>query len=506
MNRSRLQRSRDRVLETPAVERLRACLPEIPTQNTYLVGGALRDSLLDRPVLDFDFVVSGDACALALVLSRKLQARYVPLDEQWGVARLIWRPDNSKSSAPVILDFASLQGVSIQEDLLQRDFTCNAMALNLTPSDRDAESSWLDPTGGLKDLEAGRIRMVRPEGFKKDPVRILRAFRLAASLRFEIDETTLKAMKEEREGIGRSAAERLGDELFKFLSFGETYEFLITMDRCGILTTLFPEMKGLKSLEQGTYHHLDAWGHTLETYRFMELGLDQGFHALEHWEEALRNWIREQKHAVILLKMAALFHDMGKPFTRTVGKDGTIHFYGHSRIGADKAGRILRRIRASRLDQERVRTWVRYHMGPLNLLMAMEKGHLTERAKIRFLRRLGHDAVGVLLLSAADFRATAGRGLSEGLRKSFEELLDSLFLLYLDRDAASLRTQPLLTGNDLMEALNLPPGPLIGRLLGLLEEARIQGRIRNRKEALERAGVLLKKLTAGNPSPGRDKG
>ena len=497
MNPNRLLNMRDRILQNPVVHRVMACLPDSAPPQVYLVGGALRDHSLGRPVLDFDFALPGDACALARTLSQRLQARYILLDEQWGVSRLLWYPQG-RHAAPVTLDFASLQGASILEDLEQRDFTCNAIALRLAGSEPDPGSAWLDPTGGLKDLEARRIRMVHPRVFRQDPVRILRAFRLACSLGFEIDGATCKVMREERNAVLEPAAERVGDELFKLFSSKGTLGFLKEMDHCGLLTTLFPELQGLKGMTQGQHHRLDAWDHTLETYRSMEQCMEKGLPCgLTHWEKALNEWFLLRKHAEILLKTAALFHDIGKPITRSVGADGGVHFYGHAQKGADLAEGILQRIRASRNDQERVRTWVRYHMGPLHLLNAMEKGQLSQRAKIRFLRRLGTDTVGVLLLSIADMQATAGNELPGCRGNAYRELVDSLFRLYFERDAASLQTRPLLTGNDLMEALQLTPGPLIGRLLERVEEARIQGQIRDRTEALDLAGSFWRKLRTG---------
>ncbi len=476
----------------PAVQQVTALLPEWTDRPFYLVGGALRDCLLRRPILDFDFVLQDDAQILAESLSEKLGARYVLLDEQWGVARLIWR--HNAFHEPVTLDFATMQGTTIQEDLLRRDFTLNALALQLPSIRNDDAVPFLDPAGGLKDLEARRIRMARPLALQADPVRMLRAFRLAAALGFRIEPLTLEAIRKEREGLLRSAAERIGDELFKFLACRGNHAYLVDMDRCGLLSVLVPELDALKGLAQGPYHHRDAWEHTLETYRYLEQGLEMGFEPLARWEAPIQGWMHEEKRRGPLLKLAALLHDIEKPHARSVDPDGTAHFYGHARSGAETAARVLERVRASRADQERMRCWVQYHMGPLHLLHARKGGKLTERAKIRFLRRLGHNGVGVMLLALSDLCATRGARMTEDHRTAYVQLLNNLFHLFVHKDAASLRTKPMLNGNELMEALELPPGPLIGRLLRLLEEARIQGQIQDRSSALDLARSLLAEL------------
>jgi poly(A) polymerase len=135
----------------------------------------------------------------------------------------------------------------------------------------------------------------------------------------------------------------------------------------------------------------------------------------------------------------------------------------------------------------------------------MEAGHLSERAKIRFLRRVGGDAPGMLLLSLADFLATAGPAVTGARRHTFGRLLDSLLGLYFQRDAASIREKNLVTGRDLIEELGITPGPVVGRLLRLLEEARVEGKVGNREEAIRLARSLLHRTTQGNRVPPREE-
>ena len=456
----------------------------------------MRDAWLGREIRDFDFVLPGDARVDAGELAGILDARYVLLDDDWGVARLVWSPTGVKEKI-IWLDFASMRGVSIQEDLWQRDFTCNAMAMPIGP-DREAEAStWEDPTEGLKDLRAGWIRMVHPARLREDPLRLIRAFRLACYLEFQVEDLTLETIREERDGISSVAAERIWDELFKIFGCPRSLPWILQMDETGLFASLFPELQGLKGLEQGRFHHLDGWDHTLEAYRMVEEICLKGFEPMLPWDTDLKEWVQRGKNPCPLLKMAILFHDAGKPDTLTVGSEGEPHFYGHAGSGEKIVSAAMRRLRSSRHDEERVRKWVRYHMGPVHMLRAMEKDHLTERAKIRFLRRLGSDAPGILVLALADFLATAIPSGTSDRDTTFHRLLDSLLELYFKRDAASVANRHLVTGKDLIDTLGIPRGPMVGRLLRLLEEARVEGKITNRSEALRLARSLLEELSQG---------
>jgi tRNA nucleotidyltransferase/poly(A) polymerase len=390
-----------------------------------------------------------------------------------------------------------MRGESIQEDLWQRDFTCNAMAMPITPDGEAEASTWQDPTEGLKDLGAGRIRMVHPARFREDPLRLIRAFRLACDLEFQVEDLTLETICGERDRISSVAAERIRDELFKIFACPHSLPWVLQMDEAGLFAAVFPELDGLKGLEQGRSHHLDAWNHTFEAYRILEEICREGFARLAPWDGELKEWIHREGNPCALLKMAVLFHDAGKSDTLTIDPDGEPHFYGHAGLGEKIVSAAMRRLRASHRDEERVRKWVRYHMGPAHMRKAMEKDHLTERAKIRLLRRLGRDAPGILVLSLADFLATAIPSTTSDKERSFHRLVDSLLELYFKRDAASVSSKHLATGKDLIDALGIPSGPMVGRLLRLLEEARVEGKITNRSEALLLARTLLEELSKG---------
>jgi poly(A) polymerase len=496
MSHDRLNLLREEILRAPAVAMLLDAVPDSVRQDLYLVGGALRDFCLGKKdVPDFDFVTSRNLEDLTRECAEKLSARRVVLDERWGVIRLVCNAQGLLEDR-ITLDFAAMQGADILEDLSRRDFTCNAMALSLTGEASGASGQgWWDPRGGLDDLRTRTIRAVQASSLREDPLRMLRAFRLGATLGFEIEADTLETICRESEGILQSAGERIHDELFRFLAAPDSHGYLIQMDRCGMLQVLFPEIERMKGLPQGRHHHLDVWGHSLQTARLLESTLRDGLGGfLTRWNASSLAWVEQQPRTRPLLKIAALFHDLGKPATRSLDPAGEVHFYGHDRASAEAAYGILERIRAARIDRERVKNWIRYHMAPVHMTSAYRKGHLTEKAMIRFLRRVGPDALGVLVLSLADVGASGGSGSEQDWKRSYFEVVDSLFSLCVERGATSREPGPLLSGRDLMDALNIDPGPRVGRLLRLLDDARIQGRIRDREGALDLARALHKTL------------
>jgi putative nucleotidyltransferase with HDIG domain len=366
------------------------------------------------------------------------------------------------------------------------------MAMRIGPDGDAATSAWEDPTGGMRDLRTRLIRMVHPARLREDPLRLIRAFRLACALEFQIERLTFDAIHAARDGILSVAPERTREELFKIFACPDSLAWILQMDETGLLTTVFPEIQGLKGLRQGKFHHLDAWNHTLEAYRILEEGCRTDLAQMAPWNRELNAWLGERDDVLPLLKVAVLFHDIGKPGTYTIDAEGEPHFYGHAVSGADIVADTMRRLRTSRHEEERVRKWVRYHMGPVHMMRAMETDRLTERARIRFLRRLGEDVPGMLLVSLADFLATGGPSATGERQEAFFRLLDSFLNLYFRRDAASIGGRNLVTGKDLTDALGISPGPEVGRLLRLIEEARVEGKVSNRTEALRLAASLMK--------------
>ncbi len=230
-------------------------------QPIYLIGGAVRDLLLGRASHDLDFGLGADSLAVARKIANKIGAAYYPLDKERGAARLVLIRDDGTRD---VLDFAAFRGETLEEDLRGRDFTLNAIAL-------DARSHKLyDPLDGAADLRAKELRLCSPTSLRDDPIRILRAIRLASSFGFKILPETRLAMKEAISGLSETSVERQRDEFFKILEGKQPYTSLRALEMLGILPEILPEVVALKGTTQSAPHVDDVWSHTLNTMRHLE--------------------------------------------------------------------------------------------------------------------------------------------------------------------------------------------------------------------------------------------
>jgi len=489
-------------------------LAEERGKRAWPVGGAVRDALLGRPIHDWDFAVDGDALALARAVADTSDGAYFPLDAERGTGRVIL---TTEERARLELDFAALRGDDLEADLLTRDFTINALAL-------DEAGRVVDVTGGEADLRAGRIRAVSESAFRDDPVRLLRAVRIESELDFEIEPQTAAWLRRDRALLARSTAERVRDEFVRALALPGAVIPLQRLNQFGLLVHTAPELEPLKGVTQSPPHRFDVWRHTLMVVDALEgvvavaTGQEAGSRALADapltaWGDLARSLgqfardlaahlaveVSGGRDRALLLKLAALLHDVGKPRTRSLGEDGRIHFYNHDLVGAQMAAARLRALRFSRDEVKRVRTIVGQHMRPFHLSNA-EK--ITRRAVYRFFRATACGGVDVVLLSLADHLATYGPDLQEIHWRQRLALAEALLTHWFERHEETVAPPALITGRDLMAGLGLEPGPQIGRLLEAVREAQAAGEVETQEQAL----ALASKLSRSAPSPRPTKG
>ena len=472
--------------------------------RVWLVGGAVRDALLGRPVHDWDFAVDRDALGLARAVADGLGGAYFPLDAERGTGRAVLMPANEPR---LELDFAALRGADLETDLSARDFTVNAMAL-------DETGTLVDPTGGQVDLAAGRVRATTERAFQDDPVRLLRAVRVEAELGFEIEPRTAGWIRRDGPLLTRPAAERVRDEFVRVLAPEGAATHLQRLDEFGLLSPVVPELEPLKRVAQSPPHRFDAWRHTLLVVDVVEgvvaaaTGRGVGPRALADappaaWgdlERVLGQFasdvaahlaveISAGRDRALLLKLAALLHDVGKPRTRSRDEDGRIHFYNHEPVGARVAADRLQALRFSRGEVDRAWVIVSQHLRPAHLARGER---VTRRAVYRYFRATGCAGVDVVLLSLADHLATRGPDLREWRWARRLDVAETLLTHWFERHEETVAPPPLVTGDDLMAELGLEPGREIGRLLEALREAQAAGEVRTRQEALLRARRLAK--------------
>jgi len=440
----------------------------------YLCGGAVRDLVMGRDPADLDFTVER-AAPLARRLAAELPATLVALDEDEDAWRLVWRG--------VDLDFTGLRRPArdIGADLKLRDFTLNAMAVEVDDAFAAGERRPLiDPTGGVADIAAGRIRMLSPAVLDADPLRRLRAFRFAACLGFAIDSATLAAIAAGRGTLAAVAAERIAAELDHLIASGRGAGEMTAMRDSGILAEVLPELARGAGMEQPASHHLDVLDHGVAALAAAD-GIAAG---PEAWfgrdAEEIRVWLGRGRNRE-KLRWAALLHDLGKPLCREI-RNGRITFYDHDRVGAEEVARLARRLRWSRRRREAVARLVRLHMWPFHLNNALRKTGIKPRACLKLYRAAGDDLPGLFLLSMADSLAGRGPERPENMEEAIAALYKRIAMVVRERIKPARSAPPLLTGNDL-KAMGIPPGPIYRKILGAIEEARVAGEVETSAEA-----------------------
>ena len=460
--------------------------------EAYVTGGCLRDALLGRPAHDIDLSVVGDPLDLGRRLADALGGAYVPLHEEFSIARVVLRDENGSHG----IDLLPVRG-GMEADLAERDFSINALAMPLAPFVDGKRKPLIDPCGGRRDAERRVVRALREDVFQRDPLRLLRGVRLCAELGFSLEEGTAGLVRRDASLLAQAAPERQRDELLRMLDTPRAAAGLRLADELGLLEGLLPELTAMRGEKQPPEHHWDVFQHSLETVAALDALLVSEEPVNQHWAPLWRHlWaeMRElpevEKHfgeqastghgRTGLLKLGGLLHDIAKPDTRSIDEDGRMRFFGHAREGASKAVPIVRRLRLSGAEVRLVEIMVREHLRPLQIA---KDGPPSRRALFRYFRDCGDAAIDVLFLSLADHLATVGPRVEwSGWRGHVAVIKYIMMQRFADE---TLATPPrLLSGDDLMEALSLSPGPLVGQLLASVEEAQGAGEIRSRDEAL----------------------
>lgn len=429
----------------------------------YLVGGTVRDAILERPGTDMDIAMESGAMSMARRVANAIGGAYVPLDAERDVARVVVRLGRDRHH----FDFARLRAESIEGDLWKRDYTVNAMAVPLETGLRPL----IDPTGGERDLAARLLRVVSRDAFRDDPLRILRGVRLRGELGFTVTSDSEALAREYAPELGRVSAERIRDELLRMLSLGDSADSLAYAEALGALPVILPELgadgdlfrssirvvsslegflgrstRGVAAVEPAQKPVVES---TLGPYR----------HALAlHWDQELAigrpRWVA--------LKLAALLTQLP---------------------GGPKAARaVVARLRFSTAEARFVSAAIDAASQCLRSAWRGEPGPV---AIYRLYRRFGGAGVDGAVLSLAAWSpgagtAESGRAWSE-LLKSVRRLLSAWF----DEHDTLVDPPRLLSGWELMNTLAVAAGPRVGQLLELLREAQVQGLVRTRGQALD---------------------
>ena len=478
------------------IEKLASCFDALGT-DAYLVGGFVRDWVLyAKPGHDIDIAVSGDPEAVAQGIAQRLSGTVVPLSSAHGVIRVAGAADSEFGVRPWNVDIHGFTE-SIEDDLGRRDFSVNAMAVPI--SDWMSPDAVIDQLGGKADLATKTIRMVGPSVFQDDPGRLLRAIRLAGQLKFRIEPGTSKQIKVDSSLLADVSPERVREEFLNILSLDGAKGHLEVLDHFGLFEQVIPELQPTKYVDQPNMHYWDVWGHTMHTVEAAEL-ITKGHQnspvfSCVPWTAKSETHFNKQAtdgHTrATVLKLAALFHDVAKPQTKSQDDTGRTRFFGHSEQGAEVAIQRLSQLRLSAKGIDMVAKMVEYHLRPTG----MKDGDdwPTDRAIHRYFRDVGDVAIDTLYLCLADYLGAKGPELIHGEWFNHARMIGHILHVGTNEPVSPTTTR-LITGHDLMTHYNLQPGPEIGSVVERVEEARAAGEIETKEQALEMAGNALRYL------------
>jgi len=445
-------------------------------ETAWLVGGAVRDQLIGRDTDDVDLAIPGDPKRAAKALAKASGATAFQLSGAFGAWRVVG-PGHAWH-----VDLVTLRDDDILADLAARDFTINAMAEPLGGGDV------VDPHGGREDLARRVVRMVSEQALSDDPLRSLRAVRIAVELELEIDPDTGAAAARHAAGIARVASERVFGELKRVVAAGAVRRGLDVMEAYGLTDVVLPELTALRGIEQSRFHHLDVHDHTLEVLDCVALlqrdpvaaGLDEGVRAL------LAEPLSDDLTRGDALRWAALLHDAAKPATRGV-HGGRVTFMGHDAAGAQLARDVLGRMKSSQRLRDYVAAVTLHH---LDAGFLVHQRPLDRRTIWRYLRATQPYSADTTIFTVADRLATRGDNAEPAIEAHLEVARELLAAAREEDEAGP--TAPLVRGDELIKEAGVPAGKQLGTILAQLEEDRYAGAIATREDALRRARELAR--------------
>lgn len=467
--------------QTDLVHRVSAVVASgFPDLEAWVVGGAVRDAALGIEVKDIDLTVDGDPAPVTRAVAKALDGFSFELSAEFPT----WRAADREGSWQV--DVASFRGSTIEDDLALRDFTLGAIAVRI------GTGEGVDPLGGLADLDHGTIRAAGPTAFSDDPLRLMRAARLAAQFGWQIDSGTIALGLASSDRAAEPAGERILGELCRLIASRNPVAGLGAMEGLGLFDTVLPEVGGMRGVVQGPNHHLDVYGHTVEVLEGVlriESELDRFVgDSAPDVAELLDRPLADGVSRSTGLRLAAIFHDCAKPSTRKE-RDGFISFRGHDQAGAEAVQAVFSRLKASRRLAGYVADLTRNH---LILGFMVTERPLSRRQVYDHLTRTAPYSIDVTLLTVADRLAARGTSSIAG-----QEMVAGHLELAREMVAEAIEFErlgpfePLIRGDELARELGIDPGPELGRLVEEVAAARFAGEVGSASEAVDHARRFL---------------
>lgn len=416
-------------------------LRELQLKNAYIVGGTVRDILIGKVPVDIDIVVQNDTERIAKELADKIGGTSFYLDRERGVLRVI----SYRKSPPDYYDILPLRDGNIYTDLSLRDFTIDALAISLAETE-----TIIDPYNGKEDIRERLIRVISRKSFEDDPLRMLRAFRLASALEFKIEDDTLNIINELAPTLRCSTRERIRDEFFRILSFSNSTQYLRQMHNSGLLKEILSGIaendieKGLISCEKleelyNSMHNIYSYDHGSIRDYFMTK-VEYGITNIELWK-----WIC---------------------------------MYINSNVTEQKMIEAVENLRLSKRATKIALIMINQRNNP-----ALDKGVNDKKLLFRFFKNCGDNGIGLIFC----FIASTGNIIEmyNNALKNSKDTISWFFHVY-----KKVSENPLITGEDIKKLFNISPGPIYRRLLDLTAENQAMGYIVTKKDAVS----FLKKV------------
>ena len=437
-------------------------------KEVYVVGGYVRDALMQRPLTDIDLMVVGDGIAFARELAPSFKGGKIVPFEQFGTAQI---PLNN-----IIVEVASarseayssdsrkpqVEDADLETDLSRRDFTINAMAVSLNNTDF---GELHDPYNGVKDLNSGLIRTpLDPDTtFSDDPLRMLRAVRFASQLGFKVDSSIMDSIQRQVDRIEIVSVERVTAEIYKILASPQPSVGLDLLQQAGLMEIVLPEVSALYGLEQPPeWHHKDIFYHTLQV-------VDNIAEKTEKTD----------------LRFAALIHDIGKPKTRRLDKKRGWTFHGHDAVGVNMVDKMAKRMKLSNQTREFLKKLTLLHLRPISLA----KEDVTDSAVRRLMVTAGEEVDDLMTLCRADITSKNPK-LVKKYMENFQRV-ETFMQNVTERDAYRAFQSPV-RGDQIMKECGLPPGKTVGKIKEAIENAILDGEITNDYDAAHEYFLKIK--------------
>ena len=433
----------------------------------YLVGGAVRDFLTDKDTTDRDIIVMDeDTRTFALKLADLFEATFVPLDEENKIYRLVL-PDKIN-----YIDVTNPVGGTIEKDLMRRDLTINAIAVNIKTCEV------IDIAGGITDIYNKCLNYVNEHNFEDDPLRLLRIYRFQSVLGFDLTPETISAVCKYTNLIHKPAVERINYEILKLFSGEFAHKAIENMNKTWLLEEIFPFVKELKQVPPNSHHHLDLFHHSLETVKQIQKIYENSSDEIKtHLQKTEFGGFSRLTH----LKLAGFMHDIGKFSTWTI-EEGKHRFIKHDDVGAKLSVKLLKDLHFSNKQIDYISSMIKYHIYPSHVMTSPQ---ITEKIMMRYVRKMDTNSIDVIILAQADRLSARGPEITEEIVERNINSLNMLLKFYLEAKETLKPLPKLLSGTEVMEILNIKPSPKLGEIMNALHEAQISGDVLTKEHAIK---------------------